>query len=131
MNIEWQKDLAERTPYYHYLGIELLELSDGFATMKIEFREQLTHPFGYFHGGVIASLADSAGINSAFTMLDNGENAVTFDIKVNYLAPAKDTSLYAEAKVIYKGKRFILSDVNIKGEDGNIVAKATVTCAVF
>ena len=58
-------ELAESTPFYKHVGIKVVEAKDGFARLEVEFEHHLTHPFGYFHGGVIASLADSAGHNHA------------------------------------------------------------------
>jgi uncharacterized protein (TIGR00369 family) len=131
MNRDLQLRLAEDTPYYRHLGIELVELNQGTAKMSLDFKDHLTHPYGYFHGGAIASLADSAGFNAIFTLLEQEERALTLEMKINYLAPAKDELVYAEAKVIHRGKRFAVSDVEVKSTSGTLVAKAIVTCAVF
>jgi acyl-CoA thioesterase len=126
-----QLKLAENTPYYKHLGIEIVEVGVGFATLKLDFKDHLTHPFGYFHGGAIASLADSAGINSVLTTLNDEEKALTLEMKINYLVPVKDIVIFAEGKVIHKGKKFAVADVDIKSDDGQLVAKAIVTCAIF
>jgi uncharacterized protein (TIGR00369 family) len=126
-----QLKLAENTPYYKHLGIEIVEVGVGFATLKLDFKDHLTHPFGYFHGGAIASLADSAGINSVLTTLNDEEKALTLEMKINYLVPVKDIVVFAEGKVIHKGKKFAVADVDIKSDDGQLVAKAIVTCAIF
>jgi uncharacterized protein (TIGR00369 family) len=125
------RKLAENTPYYKYLGIEVVEASNGYARLTLGFKDHLTHPFGYFHGGAVASLADSAGINAVLTTLEDDEKALTLEMKINYLLPAKDTSLSAEATVIHKGKKFAVSDVDVKSDNGQIVAKAIVTCVIF
>jgi uncharacterized protein (TIGR00369 family) len=126
-----QLKLAENTPYYKHLGIEIVEVGVGFATLKLGFKDHLTHPFGHFHGGSIASLADSAGINSVLTTLNDKEKALTLEMKINYLLPVKDADVFAEAKVIHKGKKFAVADVDVKSDDGQLVAKAIVTCAIF
>jgi uncharacterized protein (TIGR00369 family) len=123
--------LAKDTPFYHHVGIEILETDQGFAKLGLTFKECLTHPFGFLHGGVIASLADSAGINSVFTVLRDDEKALTLEMKINFLSPVKDTDIYAEAKVIHKGRTIAVSDVEVKKKDGQLVAKAVVTCAIF
>jgi acyl-CoA thioesterase len=125
-----QRELAKNTPYYKHLGIEIVELGEGFAKLMLTFKDYLTHPFGYFHGGAIASLADSTGINSVLTILNNDEKAVTLEMKINYLVPVKDSIIYAEGKVIHKGKKFAVSDVDVRGDDGQLIAKAIVTCAI-
>jgi len=130
MNLEMQLKLAKNTPYYEYLGIEVVEADEGFAKLRLDFKDHLTHPFGYFHGGAIASLADSAGINAVLTTLKDEEKALTLEMKINYLLPVKDAVVFAEGKVIHKGKKFAVADVDVKSDDGQLVAKAIVTCAI-
>jgi len=130
MNLEMQLKLAKNTPYYEYLGIEVVEADEGFAKLRLDFKDNLTHPFGYFHGGAIASLADSAGINAVLTTLNDEEKALTLEMKINYLLPVKDAVVFAEGKVIHKGKKFAVADVDVKSDDGQLVAKAIVTCAI-
>jgi uncharacterized protein (TIGR00369 family) len=125
------RKLAENTPYYKYLGIEVVEASNGHARLTLGFKDHLTHPFGYFHGGAIASLADSAGINSVLTTLKDDEKALTLEMKINYLLPVKDAVLLADARVIHRGKKSAVADVDVKSDDGQIVAKAIVTCVIF
>ncbi len=130
MNADLQLKLAEKTPYFKHLGIEVVGISEGFAKLAIDFNDHLTHPFGYFHGGAIASLADSAGINSVLSLIRDDEKALTLEMKINYFMPVKDVKIYAEGRVIHKGKRFAVSDVDVKTIDGQMVAKAIVTCAI-
>jgi len=131
MKPDEQLELAYNTPFYGHLGITLTDVGEGFAKLQLDFKDHLTHPFGYYHGGVIASLADSAGINAVLTTLSGDEKALTLEMKINYLKPAKDCMLYAEGRVIHKGNKFVVSEVDVKNEYGDMVAKAIVTCALF
>ncbi|MCX5817061.1 MAG: PaaI family thioesterase [Proteobacteria bacterium] len=131
MNVDLQLKLAKETPYFKHLGIEVVGISEGFAKLAIDFKDHLTHPFGYFHGGAIASLADSAGVNSVLSILSDEEKALTLEMKINYFMPVKNVKVYAEGRVIHKGKRFAVSDVDVKTVDGQMVAKAIVTCAIL
>ena len=123
--------LAKDTPYYEHIGIEVVEVSEGFAKLSLKLKDCLTHPFGYLHGGAMASLADSAGINSVFTTLHDDEKAVTLEMKINFLLPVKDKGVYAEGRVIHRGKKSAVSDVEVKNMNGKLVAKAIVTCAIY
>jgi uncharacterized protein (TIGR00369 family) len=125
------RKLAKKTPYYEHLGIEIVEADEGFAKLRLDFKGYLTHPFGYFHGGAIASLADSAGINAVLTTLKDGEKALTLEMKINYLLPVKDAAVFAESKVIHRGKKSAVADVDVRSVDGQLVAKAIVTCAIM
>jgi len=131
MILDLPLQLAEQSPYYRHLGITIVEATEGYAKLRLDFQSCLTHPFGYLHGGAIASLADSAGINAVLTTLKDEQKALTLEMKINYLLPVKDTALFAEAKVVHSGKKFALADVNVKNSDDRLVAKAIVTCAIM
>jgi uncharacterized protein (TIGR00369 family) len=131
MDADLQRRLAKSTPYYGHLGIEVIEISEGFARLALDFKDRLTHPFGYLHGGAIASLADSAGFNAVLTILNDDDKALTLEMKINFCTPSKEERIYAEGKVIHRGKRFAISDVEVKDPQGTLVAKAIVTCAIF
>jgi uncharacterized protein (TIGR00369 family) len=55
---------------------------------------------------------------------------LTLEMKINYFLPVWDVKIYAEGRVIHKGKKFAVSDVDIKNVAGHLIAKAIVTCAI-
>ena len=130
MKEELQRKMAKDTPYFGHIGIEVVEIGEGYAKLQLDFKDHLTHPFGYFHGGVIASLADSAGIHAVMSILHEGEKALTLEMKINYCAAVKDVPIYDEGRVVHRGKRFAVTDVDVKSADGKLAAKAIVTCAI-
>jgi uncharacterized protein (TIGR00369 family) len=130
MNKHALLELAKKTPYYQHIGIEVVEIGNGFAKLALKYKDYLSHPFGYFHGGVITSLADSAGINAVMTTLKEDEKALTLEMKINFLRPSKDTEIYAEGNVVHRGRKFAVSDVDIKNIEGRMIAKAIVTCTI-
>jgi uncharacterized protein (TIGR00369 family) len=131
MERDAQIGLADRTPYFHHLGMELVEVREGFARLQVAYEEHLTHPFGYLHGGVIAGLADSAGFNAVLTLLGETERAATLEMKINFLQPTRGEVIEAEGRVVHRGKRTAVSDVVVNNKAGKIIAKAIVTCAIY
>jgi len=130
MREELQRKMAKDTPYFGHIGIEVIELGEGHAKLQLDFEEHLTHPFGYFHGGAIASLADSAGVNAVLTLLRDDGKIATLELKINYFVPVKNVVIYAEGRVVHKGKKFAVADVDVKSMNGELIAKAIVTCAI-
>ena len=130
MTRDSQLALAKNTPFFRHLGIEVVEAKDGYAKLRLDFKDYLAHPFGYFHGGALASLADSAGINAVFSVLTDKEKALTLEMKINYLRPVKEVVVYAEGRVIHKGRKSAVSEVDVRTGEGELVAKAIVTCAI-
>ncbi|HOE17647.1 MAG TPA: PaaI family thioesterase [Syntrophorhabdaceae bacterium] len=130
MKEELQREMAKGTPYFDHLGIEIVEVSEGYAKLRFDFKDQLAHPFGYFHGGAIASLADATGVNAVMTLLGDDGKIATLEMKINYFVSVKNVALYAEGKVVHKGKRFAVADVDVKSMNDEFIAKAIVTCAI-
>jgi acyl-coenzyme A thioesterase PaaI-like protein len=54
---------------------------------------------------------------------------VTLEMKINFLLPVKGDVIYGEGRVIHKGTKFAVPDVEVKDSSGRTVAKALVTCA--
>jgi acyl-CoA thioesterase len=113
-----------------YLGIEIESLETGCARLTLRHRQELTQGMGFIHGGAITSLCDTAVAVAIFTMLDEGEKILTVELKVNFLAPAGG-DIMATAKILHKGRRTAVGEVDVTGADGALVAKALVTYYVY
>ncbi len=94
-------------------GAELLEVAPGTVVLRLPFSDRVTQQQGFFHGGVVASLADSAGGYAAMTMLDEGLEIVSVEYKVNFLAPAVGDELIATGTLVRAGKRLLVSTAEV------------------
>ena len=95
-------------PFNRYLGIRLLELGEGEATLEIPFRAELIgDPFRpALHGGVISALLDTCGGAAVFsTFTDVGDRTSTVDLRVDYLRPGRQEDLRAKGRIIRIGNR--------------------------
>jgi len=64
-----------------WLGIEIIELSEGFCKLQMKIRDDMTNGFKIAHGGITYSLADSA---LAFASNSNGFQSLTIESSINY-----------------------------------------------
>jgi uncharacterized protein (TIGR00369 family) len=87
-----------------YIGAEMTELRPGACEIRVGYREGLTQQHGFFHGGVAASIADSACGYAAFTLMPADHSVLAVEYKVNFVAPAKGERLIARARVVRSGK---------------------------
>ena len=85
--------MANGSPYFRHLGMAITELGVGEALVEIGAQEAHRQMFGHVHGGVIASLVDTAIFWCFFGELDESAGITTVDLKVNYLAPVADGKL--------------------------------------
>ncbi len=119
------------SPYYNLLGFYAEELSEGYCRMRMPAAEKLKQFQGHVHGGAIFSIADAAVAVALLGMCEPGEKVMTVEAKLNHLAPVEDDEIYAEAKIIQKGKSVALGDVEVRrSRDNRIVAKGLVTYMV-
>lgn len=99
--------------------------------MRLKVRRELTQDAGAAHGGVAASLIDSAVGLALCTMLSSQELITTVELKVNFLAPAKPGILRASGKILHKGKRIAVGDGEVRNEKGTLIAKGLVTYMIL
>jgi uncharacterized protein (TIGR00369 family) len=116
--------------FVNYVGIEVLSLDNGVARMSLALREELMNSGGIAHGGVLASLADSAGGAAAFSLLPYEKMAVTTDFQITCLKSSRSGSIEAVGTVIHQGRRFMRSEVEISSQ-GILLAKAGVSFMVI
>jgi|Deesub1362A_J573_1020465.scaffolds.fasta_scaffold00100_86 uncharacterized protein (TIGR00369 family) len=110
-----------------YTLIEMKPLIDENVKVEIDVAEKHKQAFGTAHGGVIASILDSAaGLVVNKELLRRGKIAVTAEIKVNYLKPVKGGKLVAEGRIVNIGSKIAVATAEAK-QNGDIVAIATAT----
>lgn len=115
-------------PFYRLLGFEVVEAADGMAEVRLPFREELLQFQGAVHGGAVYSIADAAVAVALLTLAaDEGEDAVTIEGKMNYLAPVTKGSLVAKARIVHRGRRIALGDAEVYREDGRLCGKGLMT----
>jgi uncharacterized protein (TIGR00369 family) len=116
--------------FLKYIGGEVLDLDNGYAQLGFEVQPHHKQHFGVVHGGAIATLADHCGWCAAVSVLEPMYSAVTIEIKINYLKPAKGQILKAAARVVNQSKRTIFTTIELFSKD-TLVAYATGTYHVL
>jgi uncharacterized protein (TIGR00369 family) len=101
--------MFQQQPFMAYLGAELTLVEPGRAAIRLPYRRELAQHDGFFHGGIVATLADNAGGAAAYTLVPPGFGALTVELKVNLLAPGVGEALVARGEVIRAGKRLVVS----------------------
>jgi uncharacterized protein (TIGR00369 family) len=118
--------LSANNPFLKFMGIELLDASEGWVKMKIAFRPELMQPIA-MHGGAIYSLADSAAAHALMTMILPDQHPTTVEQRINFLKAVKDQDLYCETRIVHLGKTLAYAEATITTDDGMLVAKSTAT----
>ncbi len=129
----WAATIAEinRCPYYQLLGIQVVAMGDGYARLTMPVQQKLLQIYGIVHGGATASLADSAVAVALISTSTPEEKAYTVELKLNFVAGVASGTLTAEARLFHRGRTLAAGDVEVRADDGRLVAKGIATYIPF
>jgi uncharacterized protein (TIGR00369 family) len=116
------------------LGMDLVELDDGRAVFAAEPAEYHYNPIGVVHGGLAATLLDSATGCAVQTTLPKGVAYTTLELKTNFTrAITRDTGrVLCEAEVVHRGATIATAEGRLRAEsDGKLLAHGTSTCLII
>jgi len=114
-------------PFAKLLGIKLDFVEPGDATLSLQIRDDFKQNAGVVHGGVVASLIDSATAFAILPLLNADERTTTVDLTISYLRPLTAGSMVARAKVLRAGKRLIVVSAELFDDGRNLAATALST----
>ena len=107
------------------LGATIHKVEKGKVTIVAPIHPSTLQHHGYAHAGLTFSIGDSAAGYSALTMMQDDQEVMTAEIKINLLAPADGEILKAEGRVLKNGKRLIVvtSEIHsLKDREKKLVA---------
>ena len=124
-------DLLNPSKAWQWLGLNLVDSGDGFATVEMTATEDMGNQSGFVHGGMISALADSAMGRSLRTVEPGVARAMSFDLKLSFITAAKiGETLRATGRVIHAGQRTMVAECRVEGRGGRLIATASATFAV-
>lgn len=114
-------------PFARLIGMRLVDLKPDEAAIAIEMRDDLRQPSGVLHGGVTATLIDTAMAFAVRTRLEITEATATIDLTVHYLRPHTAGTFLCTAKVVRAGKRIFTVSADVYNEEGKLIATGLST----
>ena len=124
------RDSFARQPFMDTLGAELFLLRPGFYKIHLPYRRELSQQHGFFHGGIIGTLADNAAGYASFSLMPADASILTVEYKMNILAPGDGSLLISRGQVVKSGRTLTVtgSDVFVE-KDGRetLCARALTT----
>lgn len=95
------------------LGARIAQLRPGECEIQLPYKPELAQQHGYFHGGIIGTIADSAGGYAGFTLMPEGSSVLTVEYKMNLLAPGDGDLLVARGRVVKSGRTLVVTQVEV------------------
>ncbi|PRX45430.1 acyl-CoA thioesterase [Prauserella shujinwangii] len=123
--------LPERPPFIGtLLGMDVEELEFGRAVFSLATRPDFANPLGTLHGGICATLLDSAMGCAVHSTLEAGVGFGTLELKVNYIrsVPTSGHRLIATGTTIHVGRRTATAEGRVADDEGRLIAHGTTTC---
>ncbi|MDW3205899.1 MAG: PaaI family thioesterase [Alphaproteobacteria bacterium] len=126
------RDSFGRQAFMRTIGAELTEVAPGRVEMRLPYRPELGQQHGFFHGGVIGTLADNAGGYAAFTLMAPEDSILTVEYKMNIVSPGRGEALVAVGTVLKPGRTLTICDVKVYAETaGERKLCATALCTLM
>jgi uncharacterized protein (TIGR00369 family) len=91
----------------------LTSITPGACEISLAMGPNVSQQHGYFHGGVIGTIADSAGGYAANTLLMPVSECLSAEYKINFVAPAIGETLIARGKVLKAGKTLVVASAEV------------------
>jgi 1,4-dihydroxy-2-naphthoyl-CoA hydrolase len=115
-----------------HLGIEFTDFGDDFICGKMPVDKRTVQPFGLLHGGASAALAETLGsIAGGLKVNRDTQTVVGIEINCNHLRSAKYGWVHGKAMPIKLGRKIQVWNIEIKNDDGKMVAVSRLTLAVI
>ena len=129
--IEEIRDLAGNAPFFKHMAMRLVEVDIGNATIELDLSNNHLQAFGLVHGGVMATIIDTATFWAVFMGIAEDAGLVNIDLKLNYLKSVTRGTLTAEGSAIRAGKRICYAEAHVYSDTQDLIAHGTSTLMVL
>lgn len=121
------QDSVRTAAYPQLIGMTLAAIKFDGCRIELELGERHLQPFGIVHGGVLATLIDTATFWAGFLRLPEDAGLVNVDLKLNYLKAVTRGPLRAEGRCLRAGRQISYAEASVFDQAGELVAHGTST----
>ena len=124
-------DIVNTSPYPTHMAMRLVSIDFDIATIELKAGTCHLQPYGMIHGGVLATLIDTATFWSGFMRIPEDAGMVNIDLKLNYLKPVTDGVLKAEGSAIRAGNSISYTEARVFDAKSSLIAHGTSTLMIL
>ena len=122
---------TEDNRYWRYLGVTIDDAKSGWVRLRVEVRDELRNaPGAPVHGGVMSALVDMAVGGALATIHEasaGGVGQTTLDLNVSFLAAATAGPIFAEGKILRRGRTIVFGEATVTDAGGRVCAVGRAT----
>ncbi len=128
---EAQRMLGELfAPWVQDLGLEVLAIGGGEATLRLPFDARLARVGGTVCGQAMMAAADTAMVFAVSSQLGEFRPMTTVSLTTSFMRPVQGTELRVVARVLKPGRSLVFGEIELVAPDGRMAAHATTTYAL-
>jgi uncharacterized protein (TIGR00369 family) len=116
--------------FYRWAGVEVIDASPGVVEIAFEANPQHLNLQGLVHGGILATLADTAMGLAVQTALEPGRRHVTVQLGIEFLSPGRPGRITARGRSVKIGTQLGFAEADVMNADGRLLARAHSTLSV-
>lgn len=120
-------DMINTSPFPDHMSMRVAAVALDRAVIELKTGNCHLQPFGIVHGGVLATLIDTATFWSVYLRVPEDAGLVNIDLKLNYLKPVENGILIAEGRAIRSGNTISYAETNVLNEKRELIAHGTST----
>jgi uncharacterized protein (TIGR00369 family) len=122
---------AQENFFWRHLDIQVEDAREGWVRLKLVLRDELRNaPGAPLHGGVVSSLVDMAVGGALGTMHEQSAGGVgqsTLELNVSFMAAARGSEVFAEGRILRRGKSVAVGEASITDAEGRLLAVGRAT----
>jgi uncharacterized protein (TIGR00369 family) len=127
----WRRLRPDGTNIWEALGFRAVDAPEGRFAVEWDAGDEYTFPNAsdsvVVHGGMVATLLDTAMGFACATQLGEGEGFLTADLHVEFYKPARRGLLRAEGRIVQRSRRVVFCAADLFDVEGTNLASARCT----
>jgi len=124
------RDRLQDSEFYRWAGVEVTDASPGVVEIEFEAGSQHLNLQGLVHGGILATLADTAMGLAVRTALEPGRRHVTVQLGIEFLSPGRTGTITARGRTVKIGTQLGFAEADVMNAEGRLLARAHSTLSV-
>ena len=125
------RERVESSAFHRSFGMTLEHVAEGEVDVALEAGHDHLNLMGRVHGGVLATLADTATGLAYRTVLEPGTTFTTIQLSVTYLSAGRAGRIEARGRVVKRSRRTGYAEADVVDVEGRLLARATALLAVM
>jgi uncharacterized protein (TIGR00369 family) len=107
------RDSFARQGVMRHIGADMMAVEPGQCEIHLPYGDHVSQQHGFFHGGIVATIADSAAGYAGFSLMPAEAGVLTVEFKINLVAPADGDLLVARGSVVRPGRTLTVSHAEV------------------